>query len=278
MPSARVRLPKLQALLGGATAFAALLVGLVAAPTAIAGTDGQGVGVEYSAPIQYLQLCGDNQNGTNVCTSVEHVRQSSTQAPYQTVWFVNYGSDLVYGANPPSQPPQWWFKGAVRIWAWSSYPSDQFPESTCNVAQSQTSNWTPCKFIIPVSTSPPPAPPPPPPAAAPPSRAPTRRARLSLHRSRGFLRNGQKVRLRGRVTVASVSPGVVVELQAWVGRHHWLTFGIAKTGAGGRFSYAYRFTRTTGVQVYLLRARLPNQAGYSARPAASRPVSVTVVG
>ena len=286
MPKTRFRRPRVRALFGGATTLAMVLAVLIAASTAGAGIDGQGVGIEYSAPIQYLQVCGDDQYGNTACTSVEHVRASSTQVPTPTVWFVNNGSDLLYGADPPSQSPQWWFKGPVRLWAWSSYPQDRFPESTCNVPQRQPGNWTLCKFIIPVSTSPPPVvavppsstTPPPPPPNPPPTPAPMPRARLSLHRSRGFLHNGQVVRLRGNVAVAPVPPGIVVELQAWEGRHRWLTFGVALTRDGGKFSYAYRFTRTTGVQVYLLRARLPTQDGYSARTVASHPVHITVVG
>jgi hypothetical protein len=97
-------------------------------------------------------------------------------------------------------------------------------------------------------------------------------------RTHDRLHNGQFVHLHGQVTAASVPAGVVVELQAWVGPSHWLTFGVALTGPDGGFRYAYKFTRTTGMQVYLLRARLPRQTGYSARAVVSRSVAVTVAG
>ena len=167
MARARVRVPQLRPLIGsGAAVLAAVLVGLTAAPTVSAATNGQGIGIRYSAPIQYLQICGDNQTNAWVCTSIEQVRASSAPGPYQTVWFVNYGSDLVYSPATqlsqaplqPSQPPQWWFKGNVRLWAWTSYPHGQFPYATCAVPTSQTSDWFLCNFIVPASPTPTPTP------------------------------------------------------------------------------------------------------------------------
>ena len=164
-----------------------------------------------------------------------------------------------------------------------AHPHGQFPYATC-ARTSQTSDWFLCNFIVPASPTrtptptPTPLPLPPPASTPPPAPAPSVQAGLLLHPRPHQLHNGQVVHLKGRVTLASVPAGAVVELQAWVGPRHSLTFGVASTGPAGRFSYAYRFTRTNGVQVYLLRARLPRQAGYTARAAASRPVHVTVVG
>jgi len=110
MPRARVRLQDLRAAIAAATGLATMLAPLIAVPTARAGDDGQGVGVEYSAPIQYQQLCGDNQNGTNVCTSVEHVSSSSTQAPlpeayaYGTAHFADEDVQIVLEVDPLGPP------------------------------------------------------------------------------------------------------------------------------------------------------------------------------
>lgn len=285
MPRRTAKARELRPLIGYAAALATIVAALVAVPTAGAGTNGQGVGVEYSAQIHYLQLCGDNQSEHNACTAIVPVRQSSTQAPYQTVWFVNNESDLVYSAGAPSQTPQWWWKGWVRVWAWTGFPSaaDQLPASTCNVPTSQTGNWVLCKYILPAPPPPPPPLPPPAPSPPPPPPAPPAllHARLSLHKvhsSRRVLHNGQVLHLKGRVTGSSVPPRLVVVLQAWVAPRHWLTFGETVTHAGGRFRYAYRFRNTTGVQVYLMRARLGTQVGYPRRAVDSRPVRVKVVG
>lgn len=130
-----------------------------------------------------------------------------------------------------------------------------------------------------------PAPPPTPgPAPAPAPATPTAgqpgpmSIRLSLHGSRHSLRNGQVLRLRGRLLGTAVPVGLLVELQARVGRRHWITFAVAIAGPGGRFTYAYRFTRTTGRQTYWLRARLPTERAYSSSPATSRAIRVHVTG
>ncbi len=125
---------------------------------------------------------------------------------------------------------------------------------------------------------------------APPSSAPSSpaspappapgaiRVRLSLHGSRRSLRNGQVLQLRGRVLGTAIPVGLLVELQARVAPRQWITFGVAITRPGGRYSYGYRFTRTTGRQTYWLRARLPTESAYSSYPAISGPIRVRVAG
>jgi hypothetical protein len=280
----RVRIRELRSLIGGATALATVFVAFVAVPTANAGTNGQGVGVPYSGPVQYVQVCGTNNYGTpNTCTG----RLSVSGCSASRVWFVS-GSYLACGSSSPPISPQWWFVGWVRIWAWTGTPNahDELPNPTaCNVPTSQkSSDWFLCPPVVAPTPPAPPPPPvvvvlPPPASTPPPAPPPVVQAGLVLHRrTHHVLHNGQFVHLHGHVTLASVPAGVVIQLQAWVGPRHWLTFGVALTGPHGGFSYAYQFTRTTGVQVYLLRARLPKQSGYLAHAVASRPVRVTVVG
>jgi hypothetical protein len=139
------------------------------------------------------------------------------------------------------------------------------------------------KFTIKPTRIPPPPSPPPPPAPSP-SPPPTSHkppvVRLLLHRSPASLVNGQTVRLFGRLRGLPSPAGVIVQLQALVTRpkRHWMTFGIATASSDGRFSYTYRFTRTTRIQVYRLRARIPSQLGFPYRAAASRPEPVRVTG
>ncbi|MGH2802211.1 MAG: carboxypeptidase-like regulatory domain-containing protein [Thermoleophilaceae bacterium] len=102
------------------------------------------------------------------------------------------------------------------------------------------------------------------------------RAPVSLRGSRRRLRTGQTLVLNGRAG-ARAPRGLLVELQARRGRR-WQTFGTTNTRRGGRFRYSYRFTRTLGVQVYRLRARVPRQRGYPFAPGGSRPVRVRVRG
>jgi hypothetical protein len=103
------------------------------------------------------------------------------------------------------------------------------------------------------------------------------RAGVRLRPSRRSLRNGEVVRLRGRLRGGPVPRGAVVELQARRGSG-WQTFATTKAGRSGRFSHPYRFTRTTGFQRYVMRARVPRQPGYPYEPGASRPVAISVRG
>jgi hypothetical protein len=104
------------------------------------------------------------------------------------------------------------------------------------------------------------------------------RASVRLRSTRRRLRNGQALWLVGRVRGGPVPEnGAVVELQA-KRETGWQTFGTARARRGGRFRFRYQFSRTTGVQHYRLRARVPSQSGYPYAPGASRPVRVTVRG
>lgn len=129
----------------------------------------------------------------------------------------------------------------------------------------------------------------PPPSAVPPARPSPpvrratalprrRRAHLSLRGTPRSVRNGRAVRLEGRVSDARVPRGAVILLQARVSRRHWVTFGWARTQANGRFSLRYQFTRTTGTQIYLMRAVLPTQFGYRSRSSLSNAFHVRVTG
>jgi hypothetical protein len=104
------------------------------------------------------------------------------------------------------------------------------------------------------------------------------RANVSMRASRGELRTGQRVVLRGRLRGRPIPRrGVLVELQAKRGRR-WQTFGTARTNRRGRYRFSYPFTRTAGVQYYTLRARVPRQASYPYARGASRPEIVVVRG
>jgi hypothetical protein len=84
--------------------------------------------------------------------------------------------------------------------------------------------------------------------------------------------------LRGRITGLASDVNLAIEFQARVGPPtRWLTFGVALTGRGGRFTFRYRFTNTTGVQVYALRARLV-RTPRRGRPTISKLIHVTVTG
>ncbi len=174
--------------------------------------------------------------------------------------------------------------------------------NTCNGGSYQhwqvSGPWAYC--LVDCSTpapapKPPTAPKPSPPSSAPPSAVPPAttspppvrrapplprrsRAHVSLRGTPRLLRNGQAVRLRGRVTAAGVPRGAVILLQARVTRHRWITFGWARTQADGRFSVRYRFTQTTGRQTYLMRAVLPSQFGYRSRESLSNIIRLGVTG
>lgn len=103
------------------------------------------------------------------------------------------------------------------------------------------------------------------------------RARVTLHGSRRSLHNGQVLVLRGRLPGGPRPPGQLVALQAQRGRG-WQTFGVTHTNRHGTFRYTYRFTRTLGVQRYVLRATVPQQPTYPYASGASKPLTVLVRG
>jgi Ricin-type beta-trefoil lectin domain len=152
--------------------------------------------------------------------------------------------------------------------------------NTCNGGSYQhwhvEGSWAYCLVNCSPPVIPPALTPPPVRRATPLPRR--RRAHVSLRGTPRSLRNGQAVRLRGRVTGAGVPSGTVVLLEARVTRRHWITFGWARTQANGSFSLRYRFTRTTGRQIYLMRAVLPTQFGYRSRGSLSNIFRVKVAG
>lgn len=100
------------------------------------------------------------------------------------------------------------------------------------------------------------------------------RPRLRLAPPR--LRNGQRMRLWGRLPGPRPGRRVVI-LQANVaGSKRWITFRRASTDPHGAFHASYRFTSTTRRTRYRFRAVVPRQAGYPWVEGHSRPVSVVV--
>jgi hypothetical protein len=103
-------------------------------------------------------------------------------------------------------------------------------------------------------------------------------AASSLKVKRRHLLNGQVARFSGIVrSVPLPAGGKLVELQVRLSGR-WQTFRTRRTDTGGRWSIPYRFRRTTGVQRYRFRLRLPPEAGYPFTVGTSRPLVVTVKG
>jgi hypothetical protein len=106
----------------------------------------------------------------------------------------------------------------------------------------------------------------------------TVRARSSLHASRRWVLNGDKVRFRGRVRGRPLPPsGKLVQLQAHF-RGRWRTFAAPRADASGRWRYTYRFGATAGRVVYRLRAAVPRQDLFPFARGRSRTVRVVVRG
>jgi hypothetical protein len=104
------------------------------------------------------------------------------------------------------------------------------------------------------------------------------KAPVRLRPSRRHLRNGQSLKLRGRLR-GRPRPrrGMLVEMQVQRGRRYQ-TFATTHARRNGRFSLRYRFTRTSGVQRYRFRALVRRQPTYPYATGASRPVVVRVHG
>jgi hypothetical protein len=104
------------------------------------------------------------------------------------------------------------------------------------------------------------------------------KAPVRLRASRRQLRNGQTLRLRGRLRGRPLPRSrMLVEMQVQRGRKYQ-TFATTHTRRRGRFSVRYRFTRTSGVQRYRFRALVRRQSTYPYATGASRPVVVSVQG
>jgi hypothetical protein len=102
------------------------------------------------------------------------------------------------------------------------------------------------------------------------------RARPTLTAQRTRLKNGEEIKLHGRLPQPKAKGRVVVLQASVLGSKRWITFRKATSGREGRFKARYRFTSTTRRTTYRFRALVPQQAGYPWEQGASKPVSVTV--
>ncbi len=104
------------------------------------------------------------------------------------------------------------------------------------------------------------------------------RAKSSISVNRNQVRNGGRVRFRGRLLGRSVpSEGKLLQLEAFY-RDRWRTFAVVRTSPRGRWRRRYRFEATTGRVVYPFRVRIPRERGYPYAVGRSRVVRVTVNG
>jgi 5-hydroxyisourate hydrolase-like protein (transthyretin family) len=101
--------------------------------------------------------------------------------------------------------------------------------------------------------------------------------KVSLKANRSRLRNGRAVTLRGAVAGGNVpGRGVTLAVQ-WKDGRKWRPFAQIKTNKHGRFTYAYRFTRTNRTVRYQLRVQVTKgQVDYPFVASASKAVKVTV--
>lgn len=104
------------------------------------------------------------------------------------------------------------------------------------------------------------------------------RARSSIRVSRRKVRNGGRVRFRGRLLGGQVPrDGKLLQLEAFY-RDRWRTFAVVRTSPRGRWRYVYRFEATTGRVRYPFRVRVPRERQYPYAVGHSRVVRVTVNG
>jgi len=92
------------------------------------------------------------------------------------------------------------------------------------------------------------------------------------------LRNGQTVVFTGPVRTLPTPPGgKLIEMQVKLpGR--WETFQTVRSDDAGQWSVRYKFRRTSGVQYYRFRVRLPAEGAYPFTAGVSRVVTVRVRG
>jgi hypothetical protein len=104
------------------------------------------------------------------------------------------------------------------------------------------------------------------------------RASSSIRARPRRLRNGQSVRLTGRVRTTPLPPsGKLIEVQAYF-RGRFRTFSTTRADASGRWQFDYRFGGTRGRVPYRLRAFLPAEGGYPFVSGRSPVTRVVVVG
>jgi hypothetical protein len=104
------------------------------------------------------------------------------------------------------------------------------------------------------------------------------RAGIRLTAHPRHLRNGQSVRLRGRVAPRRLPPqGKTVAIEARArGASSWTTVTQLRSDAAGHFKFAYRFRKTFQTTTYEFRVFVPRQRGYPFRRGWSRIRRVTV--
>ena len=90
-------------------------------------------------------------------------------------------------------------------------------------------------------------------------------AATDLRVNRRRLRNGQTVIFSGPVRTLPTPPGgKLVEMQVKLpGR--WETFQTVRSDDAGQWTVRYTFRRTSGVQYYRFRVRLPAEGAYRSR-------------
>lgn len=103
------------------------------------------------------------------------------------------------------------------------------------------------------------------------------RAKLGIRADQKRLRNGEAVKLSGRLKGGRVPPGgALLELQVYT-RGSWRPFATPRTNKKGRWSYPYRFETVAGKAKFRFRAVLRKQPTYP-YTAKSRSVGVRVRG
>ncbi|HWH44575.1 MAG TPA: carboxypeptidase-like regulatory domain-containing protein [Thermoleophilaceae bacterium] len=100
-------------------------------------------------------------------------------------------------------------------------------------------------------------------------------AGVSLRTSPRKLRNGSVGTLRGRVAGPLPVRGVLVDLQARVGRQ-WRTFAVVRTTGAGRYRHRHRFRQTFRTTRFRFRARVRRDSDYPYLAGTSRIASLLV--
>jgi 5-hydroxyisourate hydrolase-like protein (transthyretin family) len=101
----------------------------------------------------------------------------------------------------------------------------------------------------------------------------------SFKPSRARLPNGGALLFHGRVqSVPLPAAGKLVELQVRQPTGQWTTFRTVQTDTHGRWALRYRFRLTACNTRYLIRARIPAEAGYPFAAGHTRARAVTVLG
>jgi hypothetical protein len=104
------------------------------------------------------------------------------------------------------------------------------------------------------------------------------RAKSSLAVSRRRVRNGGRVRFKGRLLGGPIPhDGKLLQLEAFY-RDRWRTFAVVRSNERGVWHRSYRFEATRGRVRYPFRVRVPHERSYPYAVGRSRVVRVTVNG